>query len=414
MVSADASAHADLAHTPAAAPPPGVQPNFIDPPSQQTAMIAMTVVMTFFTLVFLSVRLYTSLRITRLSGTEDWLCLLAAVLIISYSGLVLSLSHLSRHMWDVPVIVFTENYWKIRFAANTFQALAYFTSRLPILLLYLRLFGRQSQNFRFACYFGIGLAVGAYITTIPLLSYFCTPPVGGDWNSLDVFAKCKRLLPWAIVQACVDIVLNVYIFILPLPVILRLQMPTGKKLGVLAIFLTGLIAVVCSAVGLYYRHQLSFTPDVNWNEGAFIIMSIVECNVAIICSCMPALASFSRHVFKNSSFLVSIRSVLSRYGGSSSGSKGGISSGKGGSHKFSDAPSYPSTAAPEFSRLGQGDKNYIELSDAHSHGSTENMRQQWKAGAWSPASGNNSQHSHSHSHTQSGGGIVRTVAVDIV
>ncbi|KAK4203385.1 hypothetical protein QBC40DRAFT_274690 [Triangularia verruculosa] len=404
MVSADASGHADLANTPAAAPPPGVKPNFIDPPSQQVAMITMVTIMSFFTLIFLSLRLYTSLRITRLSGMEDWLCLLATVFIFTYSGTVLSLSHLSRHMWDVPVIVFTENYWKIRFSANTFQALAYFTSRLPILLLYLRLFGR-TKGFRIACYFGIAGAVGAYLTTIPLLSYFCTPPIGGDWNSLDVFAKCKKLLPWAIVQACLDIVLNVYVFVLPLPVILKLQMPPRKKLGVLVIFLTGLIAVVCSAVGLYYRYQLSFTPDVNWNEGAFIIMSIVECNVAIICSCMPALASFSRHVFKDSSFLISIRSAFSRYG-SSAGSKG-VSA----KAKFSDAPSsHPGVEdgrrlVPGFN-MAPGDKSYIELTEAQSN---DNM-QQWKAGAWSGPEvnrHNNSQHSHS-------GGIVRTVAIDVV
>lgn len=129
---------------------------------------------------------------------------------------------------------------QIRFAGNTFQALAYFTSRLPILLLYLRVFGR-TKPFRIACYVAMGIAFGAYLTSIPLISYFCTPPIGGDWNSLDVFAKCKRLLNWALIQGSLDVALNVYIFILPLPVVLGLQMPLQKKLGVLAIFLTGLL-----------------------------------------------------------------------------------------------------------------------------------------------------------------------------
>ncbi|CAJ2506591.1 Uu.00g077770.m01.CDS01 [Anthostomella pinea] len=230
----------DLANTPAASPPAGQTSNFLNPPSQQTIMIAVSTTMSFLTVVFVSLRLYTSLRITRLPGIEDWLCVLAVVFSFGYIGIILSLSYVSRHMWDVPEIWFTENYWKIRFAGNTLQALAYFTSRMPILLLYLRLFG-QKRSFRIACYVAITAAFGVYLASIPLLSYFCTPSAGGDWGSLDVFAKCKRLLDWAMVQGSCDIVLNIYILLLPLTVVLGLHMPPRKKLGVLAIFLTGLL-----------------------------------------------------------------------------------------------------------------------------------------------------------------------------
>jgi hypothetical protein len=230
--------HADLAHTPAAMPPEGQITNFVDPPSQQTTMIAVSTVMIFLTVLFVSIRLYTSLRINQLPGIEDWLCVLAVIFSFGYIGVILSLSHVARHMWDVPIIWFTENYWKIRFAGNTLQALAYFTSRLPILLLYLRLFGRK-KGFRAAVYIAIAAAFAVYITSIPLLSYFCTPPPGGDWGSLDVFAKCINLLAWAMVQGSCDIALNLYILLLPLTAIMGLQMPAKKKLGVLAIFLTG-------------------------------------------------------------------------------------------------------------------------------------------------------------------------------
>ncbi|KAI0395441.1 hypothetical protein F5Y17DRAFT_198497 [Xylariaceae sp. FL0594] len=302
----------DLAHTPAGIPPPGQSTNFVDPPSRQGVMIAISTVAIALTTSFVLVRLYSSLRVTRSLGLEDWLCLVAMIFAFGYIGITLSLSYVSRHIWDVPLIWFTEDYWKYRFAGNTLQALAYFTSRLPILLLYLRLFGTR-KSFRFAVYFAIAAAFGLYLTSIPLISYFCTPSPGGDWGSLDVFAKCKRLLDWALVQGSGDIALNVYILLLPVPPIMRLHMPLNKKLGILAIFLTGLLAVISSALGLYYRYKLSFTPDVNWNEGNFISLSIVETNLAIICSCMPACASFLKHIFRDTKFLVSLRSVFSRF-----------------------------------------------------------------------------------------------------
>ena len=29
-------------------------------------------------------------------------------------------------------------------------------------------------------------------------------------------------------------------------------------------------AVIASGISLYYRYQLSYGPDINWNEGAFV------------------------------------------------------------------------------------------------------------------------------------------------
>jgi hypothetical protein len=91
----------------------------------------------------------------------------------------------------------------------------------------------------FACYTGMFAAFCIYMASIPLLGYFCTPRNGGGWNDLAVFESCKRLLPWAMIQGSCDIVLNIYILGLPLTVVMNLQMPRKRKLGVLAIFLTG-------------------------------------------------------------------------------------------------------------------------------------------------------------------------------
>ncbi|KAH7320728.1 hypothetical protein B0I35DRAFT_459482 [Stachybotrys elegans] len=80
------------------------------------------------------------------------------------------------------------------------------------------------------------------------------------------------------IRGSCDVALNIYILVLPLTQVAGLQMPRKKKLGVVAIFLTGLL--------------LSFTPD---PEALYIRPKIVENNIAIICSCMPTLAAFWRH-----------------------------------------------------------------------------------------------------------------------
>lgn len=61
----------DLAHTPAAAPPPGQMPNFDDPPSQQTAMIATSTVLMVIVLAFVSMRVAAALRTNKTLRAED-------------------------------------------------------------------------------------------------------------------------------------------------------------------------------------------------------------------------------------------------------------------------------------------------------------------------------------------------------
>lgn len=63
--------HGDLAYTSTALALEGQTSNFMNPPSQQISMVAVSTVMIILTLTFVSVRLYTSLRISRLLDIED-------------------------------------------------------------------------------------------------------------------------------------------------------------------------------------------------------------------------------------------------------------------------------------------------------------------------------------------------------
>ncbi|MCJ1295864.1 hypothetical protein MMC34_007428 [Xylographa carneopallida] len=389
---------AALASMPAALPPPGQLTNFVDPPSQQGAMIAVCTVMLILTLLFVSLRLYSSFCVTRSQGAEDYLCVVAMVLSFAYIGFVLHLSYVARHMWDVPELWFTEDYWKIRFAQNITQAFAFFTSRLPVFLLYLRLFGRN-KVFRYAVYIGLAADFCVYLSAIPLLSYFCTPPIGQSWGSLDVFTKCKELVVYAVVQGSCNISLDLYIFLLPWPTIFGLHLPMKRKLGILAIFATGFLAVIASAISLYYRYQLSYGPDINWNEGAFIATASVEINIVIICSSMPACSSLAKNVSEKSGLLGSVRSFFDHYILSSAGKNSSKKS------KYSYGPSYP--AESKQSQRSTDDKiplsenGYVELQETRPYTQRNEIN----------ATGRYHQSSRPKPYDS---GIVRTVDVDIV
>ncbi|KAI0897576.1 hypothetical protein F4806DRAFT_462742, partial [Annulohypoxylon nitens] len=200
-------------------------------------------------------------------------------------------------MWDVPLSWFMDDYWKIRLCANLFQALAYPTSRLPILALYLRLFG-EKRGLRIACYLCLLLIFAISLVYITIVSYYCEPLPSEGWHSLEAFTRCTEVFSWTIIQGSLNVFLDLYILILPLPVIIGLSIPKRAKLGILAVFLTGFLAVVASVVGLYFRYQLTYTHDFNWHEASYICTIIIEINIATICSCMSACYVFFRHVIE--------------------------------------------------------------------------------------------------------------------
>ncbi|CAD6442075.1 0de9d5bd-53e4-4820-bcb1-d4ed5f30df0c [Sclerotinia trifoliorum] len=291
-------------------PPPGEFVNLIDPPSQKVPIIAVSVIFLVLTVAFVGLRLYANFFVKRSWGAEDYFCIIATSLSIAYVSFILDLAWVSRHMWDVPVIWFSETYWKKRYAQNNIVAFAFLFSRIPILLLYLRIF-KSTKKFRYAVYFGFAADFAIYMVNVPVLAYFCAPRPGGSWDTPDTLAKCARIEPLAIVQGACNILLDIYILLLPVQPIVKLQMPTKSKLNVLAVFTTGIFALVASCVSLYYRYELTYGPDVNWNEGAFVASAVVEINVAIICSSMPACHSLVKHYCGEAGLFASIRSLFS-------------------------------------------------------------------------------------------------------
>ncbi|KAL4922385.1 hypothetical protein BDW62DRAFT_197063 [Aspergillus aurantiobrunneus] len=65
--------------TPAAPPPPGVESNFIDPPSRQLAIIIMSTIFVFLMLLSVAARVYSRTQIIKLWRWDDTTCILAAI-----------------------------------------------------------------------------------------------------------------------------------------------------------------------------------------------------------------------------------------------------------------------------------------------------------------------------------------------
>lgn len=93
----------------------------------------------------------------------------------------------------------------------------------------------------------ISASIGAIITTLFYTSMsvcsivFTTPRKGETWL-YHATGPLERLnVRFAIPQSCINLVLDLYILILPIVAVAKLQMAPRRKIGIILIFLTGLL-----------------------------------------------------------------------------------------------------------------------------------------------------------------------------
>ena len=88
-----------------------------------------------------------------------------------------------------------------------------------------------------AIWIGILWALLTYLPNPFIVSYYCAPHIGDKWD-FTVGTRCADPLKWEIASAAMSIMLDLYILILPIPVIMGLQFTQKKRVGILLVFLT--------------------------------------------------------------------------------------------------------------------------------------------------------------------------------
>lgn len=145
-----------------------------------------------------------------------------------------------RNQWNIPVCWFTESYFQTLFVQECFFFPVYFTSKTAIFLLYRQLFSIK-RWMRVAINIGIAITFAIYFLNVPLAAIYSAPRVGHSWSEMLTSHGPRNMITFGIVMAVVSTLLDLYIFVLPLPNILHLQMPLGRRLQVACVFATALL-----------------------------------------------------------------------------------------------------------------------------------------------------------------------------
>lgn len=147
-----------------------------------------------------------------------------------------------RHSWDIPICWYTGDELKLPFVQTVLFSPVFFFSKAAIFLLYRQLFAIRRRT-RLAINLGLVIVLLVYLSNIPLAAVYAAPRAGHSWDSLLLSLKTNSH-PFALagtVQSAVGTVMDFYIFLLPLPILSRLQMPLEQRLQLVGAFSTALL-----------------------------------------------------------------------------------------------------------------------------------------------------------------------------
>ena len=153
-------------------------------------------------------------------------------------------SALGPHIWDIPLDRYHDEesrIVKLLETTSTLYSLTLLFTKLSILLLFLRLF-RVMRRARIWIYIGIILTLATHITGAVLSLTAAAPSEEdpSDFHSVGV----KNLIGISI--TALNFVGDIYILVLPLFEVSRLQLYRVQKVRVLAVFSTGFLSVINS------------------------------------------------------------------------------------------------------------------------------------------------------------------------
>lgn len=117
-----------------------------------------------------------------------------------------------------------------------------FFAKLSLFLLYLRIFSPDRWT-RLMIYLGAITCFICYMVTAVTMTALCIPRHEESWIIALLSSRCHKAITMTYVQGVFNIVSDFYLLLLPIPVVWKLQLTLRKKIGISAIFMTGLLSV---------------------------------------------------------------------------------------------------------------------------------------------------------------------------
>ncbi|OAA69092.1 hypothetical protein ISF_03467 [Cordyceps fumosorosea ARSEF 2679] len=175
---------------------------------------------------------------------------------------------------------------KYFFIAQTPYKVTVCLNKVATVLLYLRLF--PSPRFRAAAFATLAIIIAASIGSICATIFQCVP-VAGAWNH-SIEARCINSGQFWVAYAVMNILTDVMVLLLPIPVIKNLSLGRRDKAMLYGLFLLGGFVTITSILRTTsVQYSLTNRADITFNFIPRGIWTLIEANLGIIIPCLVIL-----------------------------------------------------------------------------------------------------------------------------
>ncbi|KAG9247962.1 putative L-fucose permease [Calycina marina] len=273
-------------------------------PSRGKPVFIVTTITFVLATVFVAARLLSRFVILKKRTWDDWVIFLAWAIAL---GLSFAINYgawngLGRHDVNIP------DDWlpALRRSEYAFTVLynpALMATKTSILIFYLRMSENTQRFLRSTSYATLGL-VNVEGLVMTFMNAFQCNPVMAAFTSAS--GKCMSVLTLYICSAPVNIVANLAILVLPIPLLTGMHLPQRQKTILVFTFSLGIFVTIVDVVRIHYLQKatdfqsgiqssrLGEAHDFGWNASLSFLWSVIEVNVGIICACIPTLKPLVR------------------------------------------------------------------------------------------------------------------------
>ncbi|KAF2259838.1 hypothetical protein CC78DRAFT_524205 [Lojkania enalia] len=313
-----------LMEGPALKPPPGVQPNFVDPENRNAlgygVILSTSTIATLLTFSRLYVRYFYHNKL----NIEDALMIFQG----AYAGFMYVSWKITSevgclvHQWNVRLKDLPHFLYYINTGSAVYGNVI-MSLKVGVLLHWSKIFvplGNRN-GFWWTCHITLWVNVVLYVICTFLEIFGCTPREK-LWNPF-IQGKCFDMGKLNIVTAAINFVSDVIILFLPQKVIWGLQMSTNKKIGVAVLFATGIFAIVSAGHRINSSISFANNEDVVYYATEMGLWCIGEMISGFFVLCLPVLPK----LFADWLWVRKTVSALKSFSRSSSGSHRSMFSG---------------------------------------------------------------------------------------
>jgi len=278
----------------------------MDPSNDRsTSVFVVTLVMCILSTIFTGCRMWSKWGIVKRVNVDDWLVVLAWLFC---TGLSIAVMIGAKHGLGAPDSYispeWTETLKQSIYAFATLYNPSLMATKSAILLLYLRLFTAH-PILRYASYATLAIVNLAGLVLTFLNVFQCRPVVAAF--TLGREGSCIDLVALYLSSAPINIITDLAVLLLPLPILTELRMEWRQKVILITTFIVGGFVTIVDIIRITYLQNalkmeiesdptadstISSTnqpPNFTYHASFSLMWSAVEVNVGLICACVLVL-----------------------------------------------------------------------------------------------------------------------------